>query len=85
MGDITLSSILFDKNSLWGGLNIHLFDKNSLWGGLNIQKGELCVKGFLSQHLGVGWGLLQQGFGGIWGWIWGGDVFNPSARLLGPF
>jgi hypothetical protein len=44
-----------------------VIDKNSLWGELNIQKGELCVKGFLSQHLGFVWGPFQQGFGGIWG------------------
>jgi hypothetical protein len=41
------------------------FDKNSLWGELNIQKGALWVKGFLLQHLGVVWGLFQQAFGGI--------------------
>jgi hypothetical protein len=40
-----------------------LIDKNWLWGELNIQKGELCVKGFLAQHLGIGWGHFQQGLG----------------------
>jgi hypothetical protein len=44
-----------------------LIDKNSLWGELNIQKGELCVKGILAQHLGFAWGPLQQGLGGIGG------------------
>jgi hypothetical protein len=48
-------------------IELLLIDKNSLWGELNIQKGELCVKGFLLQHLGFVWGPFQQGFGGIWG------------------
>jgi len=60
-------------------------DKNSLWGELNIQKGELCVKGFLSQHLGVGWGLFQHGFGGIRVEKGGGDVFKNWGRLVGGF
>jgi hypothetical protein len=33
------------------------FDKNSLLGGLYISKGKLCVKEFLSQHLGFVWGF----------------------------
>ena len=36
-----------------------VFDKNSLWGELNIQKGELCVKGILAQDLGFVCGPFQ--------------------------
>ena len=36
-----------------------MFDKNSLWGGLNIQKRELYVKGTLAQDLGFVWGLFS--------------------------
>jgi hypothetical protein len=40
-----------------------VFDKNSLWGELNIQKGELCVKGILAQDPGFVGGPFQRGFG----------------------
>lgn len=46
------------------GVDVRLIiDKNSLWREMNIQKGDLGVKGFLSQHLGVGWELFQQWVG----------------------
>jgi hypothetical protein len=40
----------------------NFFDKNWLWGGLNIQKRELCVNKILAQDLGFIWGPLQRGF-----------------------
>jgi hypothetical protein len=43
------------------------FDKNSLWGELNIQKRELCVKGILAQDLGFVWEPFQWGFEGFSG------------------
>jgi hypothetical protein len=60
-------------------------DRSSFWGELNIQKGELRVKGFLSQHLEVVWGLFQQGFGGIlerWGAL-ATFFFNASSLTAG--
>ena len=44
-----------------------VFDKNSLWGELNIQKGELCVKGILAQDLGFVCGPFQGELGRILG------------------
>jgi hypothetical protein len=46
-----------------------IFDKNSLWGGLNIQKRELCVKGNCAQRdkiLGLFW-AVSAGIRGIFG------------------
>jgi hypothetical protein len=43
------------------------FDKNSLWGELNIAKRELWGKRILAQDLVVVWGPFAQGFGGLGG------------------
>jgi len=49
---ITIFSIVFGA----------VFDKNSLWGELNIQKGELCVKGILAQVLVSSENVSSLGF-----------------------
>lgn len=44
-----------------------VIDPNSFLGEVNIQKRELCVKGVLSQYLGLVWGSFQRGLGGFSG------------------
>jgi hypothetical protein len=72
---ITIFSVVFGA----------VFDKNSLWGELNIQKGELCVKGILAQDLGFVCGPFQGELGRILGVEAGRGAFNHWARLDGQF
>jgi phosphotransferase system HPr (HPr) family protein len=70
-----------DGKSIMDLMMLAAFDKNSLWGELNIQEGQLCFKGILAQNLGFVCRPFQGELGGILGVEAGRGAFNHWARL----